>query len=71
MDFIYFRFYPLKVVKMRGNMMMEENLIMDGGTVKTGMYRLEVEERNNFMESNYQVNFDDISSEEVEEGNTM
>ena len=71
MNFIYFRFYPLKVVKMRGNMMMEENLNMDGGTIKEGVSRMEVEERNNFMESNYQVNFDDISSEEEEEGNTM
>ena len=70
LNFIYFRFYPLKVVKMRGNMMMEENLNMDGGTIKEGVSRMEVEERNNFMESNYQVNFDDISSEEEEEGNT-
>ena len=51
--------------------MMEENLNMDGGIIKEGVYRMEVEERNNFMESNYQVNFDDISSEEEEEGNTM
>ena len=52
--------------------MMEENLDMGFNITKEDMYRVNVEESDNFIESKYKVNFDDISSdEEEEEGDTL
>ena len=35
--------------------------------VKEDVYRMNMEESNNFIESKYKVNFDDISSDEEED----
>ena len=52
--------------------MMEENLDMGFNITKEDMYRVNVEESDNSIESKYKVNFDDISSdEEEEEGDTL
>ena len=47
---------------------MEENFNMAGyNNVKEDMYMMNMEESDNFFESKYKVNFDDISSDEEED----
>ena len=51
---------------------MEENFNMAGyNNVKEDMYMMNMEESDNFFESKYKVNFDDISSDEEEEDDTL
>ena len=51
---------------------MEENFNMAGyNNVKEDMSMMNMEESDNFFESKYKVNFDDISSEEEEEDDTL
>ena len=51
---------------------MEENFNMAGyNNVKEDMYMMNMEESDNFFESKYKVNFDDISSEEEEKDDTF
>ena len=51
---------------------MEENFNMAGyNNVKEDMYMMNMEESDNFFESKYKVNFDDISSDEEVEDDTL
>ena len=51
---------------------MEENFNMAGyNNVKEDMYMMNMEESDNFFESKYKVNFDDISSDEEEEDDKL
>ena len=51
---------------------MEENFNMAGYiNVKKDMYMMNMKESDNFFESKYKVNFDDISSDEEEEDDTL
>ena len=50
---------------------MEENMVRYNNMGKEDVYRMKMEESNAFIESKYKVNFDDISSDEEEEEDTL
>ena len=51
---------------------MKENLDMARyNNAKEDVYMMNMEESDNFFESKYKVNFDDISSDEEEEDDTL
>ena len=51
---------------------MKDNLDMARYNIaKEDVYRMNMEESNSFIESKYKVNFDDISSDEEDEDNTL
>ena len=50
---------------------MEENMVRYNNMGKEDVYRMNMEEGNNFIESKYKVNFDDISTDEEEEEDTL
>ena len=50
---------------------MEENMVRYNNMGKEDVYRMNMEEGNNFIEGKYKVNFDDISSDEEEDDVTL